>query len=126
MVEFPDSNARFTGEALLSSEMSKQKSAKRTYRCIFCEGKHWSDECQQYRDLKTRKEKLKGRCFICLKKDHQVKDCKSKDRQCVHCEEKDKHHRSLCFEKFGKTTQQNQSVSENASIATEEDQKTVW
>ena len=118
------SNTRFTGEALLSSEIDKQKSTKRTYRCIFCEGKHWSDECQQYPDLITRKEKLKRRCFICLRNDHMAKDCKSKDRLCIHCGERNKHHRSLCPKKFGNTIQQNQSVSEKANITTEKDART--
>ena len=124
MVDHSRSNTRFTGEALLSSEINRYNNTKRTRRCIFCEETHWSDECQQYPDLITRKEKLKRRCFICLRNDHMVKDCKSKDRLCIHCGERNKHHRSLCPKKFGNTTQQNQSVSEKANITTEKDART--
>ena len=35
--------------------------------CIFCGKRHWSDECRTISSLSERKEKLKGKCYICLK-----------------------------------------------------------
>ena len=37
--------------------------------------------------LAVGKEKIKGRCFICLKKGHTPRDCKA-DKLCVYCQEK--------------------------------------
>ena len=47
--------------------------------CFFCKGEHFSDECDQYKELSDRKQRLlsQGRCFLCLKMDHTVKDCKN-------------------------------------------------
>ena len=53
-------------EALLADESGKQRQRKKRY--IYCEGEHWSDECLRYPNIEVRKNKLKNRCFICLKK----------------------------------------------------------
>ncbi|MEM7375590.1 MAG: DUF1759 domain-containing protein, partial [Bacteroidota bacterium] len=66
---------------------------QRILKCIFCGKRHWSDECRTVSSLKERKEKLKGKCFICLRDRHQGK-CK-KEKPCYHCK-KTSHHRSLC------------------------------
>ena len=60
----------FTGETLLSYEGAKSRYER---KCIFCSNNHRSDECQQYPDIKSRKNKLKGRCFKCMKQDHKVR-----------------------------------------------------
>ena len=51
-----DSPMRYTGEALMSNLLSlPHKKSK----CIFCDGKHWSDECRNFPDLLSRKRRLK-------------------------------------------------------------------
>ncbi|MCH2406104.1 MAG: hypothetical protein MK200_07930 [Nitrosopumilus sp.] len=80
-----------TGDALISKDVK--------LKCVYCESNHWSDECQRYKTLSLRKEKLKGRCFICLSKTHFVRQCKS-NKQCFHCKRKNNHHTSLCPTKF--------------------------
>ena len=45
--------------------------------CYYCGKNHWSDECKQYPDIKSRKKKANGCCFICLKKGHLLKECTS-------------------------------------------------
>ena len=50
----------FTGETLLSYEDVKSRYEG---NCIFCSNNYWSDECHQYRDIKSRKKKLKDRCL---------------------------------------------------------------
>lgn len=68
-------------------------SRSRNPTCIFCGKRHWSDECRTVFSLKERKEKLKGKCYICLQHRHKGK-CKV-ENPCYHCRKID-HHRSLC------------------------------
>ena len=67
-----EDSSHSTGEMLLSSELKK----RREQRCIFCEGRHWSDECRRYPDIAARKEKIKDRCYICLRTNHRAKERK--------------------------------------------------
>ena len=60
----------------------------------------WSDECQKFSDIQSRRRKLKDRCLKCMRDDHKMKDCRVTGKICVHCGEKDKHHRTLCPRKF--------------------------
>ena len=41
--------------------------------CVFCQGKHFKDECDQCRELSGRKQQLfsQGWCFVCLKTGHE-------------------------------------------------------
>ena len=88
---------RYAGEALMSNEFSlPHKSSK----CIFCDGRHWSDECRNFPDVLSRKRRLKKRCSIYLKEGHLAKEFKLQNKICVHYGEKKKHHRSLCPKKF--------------------------
>ena len=52
-------------------------------------------------DMESRKGQLIGKCFICLRTGHTIKDCKI-EKQCLHCGQVKNHHRSLCPNKFGK------------------------
>ena len=53
------------------------------YPCIFCKGDHYNDECDKYVALSDRKKKLsqQGRCFICLKVGHVVKNCPNSQKK---------------------------------------------
>ena len=107
----------YTGETLLSNELKK----RREKRCIFCEGRYWSDECRRYPNIASRKEKIKVRCYTCLRKNHRAKECKLPERFYVHCGDKGKHHRSLCPTKFGESNKENEDIrkhqTENNLIA---------
>ncbi|XP_065195785.1 uncharacterized protein LOC135827185 [Sycon ciliatum] len=63
--------------------------------CVFCGSGHESSQCSSITDIKRRKELIRknGRCFICLKKNHMARDCKSRLR-CSKCEHR--HHTSIC------------------------------
>ena len=52
-------------------------------KCIFCSQPHWSDECSNCKTLQETREKLKGLCYICLKKGYMSKNC-AKDKICAH------------------------------------------
>ena len=65
---------------------------------FFCQDKQWSDKCEVVTDPLSWKEFLKksGKCFLCLKDNHQVKDCK-KSKPCYYC--KGLHNSAICFQK---------------------------
>lgn len=90
-----------------SAEVLHSNSAPRKIVCIFCEDEHYSDECNKYKSVENRMEKLsnENRCFKCLFKNHTSSKCR-KPRLCVHCQ-KTTHHRSLCFRKFGAPPRKN-------------------
>ncbi|XP_061176063.1 uncharacterized protein LOC133185014 [Saccostrea echinata] len=91
-----------SAEALTTSFQESQRRNKYERKhpiCIFCERNHWSDECKEFRTIDERKQKIKGRCYICLKPGHLSIDCKV-DKPCVHCHQTKKHHRSLCNKKI--------------------------
>ena len=102
-----------TTEALFSvTNPPKDQKVRKRNVCIYCSGKHWSDECEKYPTVTARKEKIKGHCFICLKPGHHQKHCKT-SKVCVHCQQKNKHHRSLCINKF------QEKPTETANVVTE-------
>ena len=79
----------------MSSLMSTERYKNTTPNCFYCEQPHWSDECHNFSTLQERKEKAKGRCYICLHPGHVMAKCKV-GKSGYHCKEKESHHRSLC------------------------------
>ena len=65
-------NSTYTGAGLHISQEARK------IVCVFCQDKHWSDKCQVVTDPLSRREFLKksGKCFLYLKDNHQVKNCK--------------------------------------------------
>ena len=63
--------------------------------CTFCKQQHPTASCHVVTNKMARKECLKkqGRCFICLRKSHLARDCRSKI-SCFKCS--GRHHVSLC------------------------------
>ncbi|KAL5497136.1 hypothetical protein EMCRGX_G013555 [Ephydatia muelleri] len=63
--------------------------------CVFCDQSHYSTHCRVVADQEKRKQLLlkAGRCFICLKKGHLSRDCRS-SRGCYNCG--GRHHSSIC------------------------------
>ncbi|KAH3691231.1 hypothetical protein DPMN_193179 [Dreissena polymorpha] len=89
-----------TTEGLVANAAQfKSRTTRYADQCRYCEQRHWSDECQQYRIILDRKKQLKGSCYICLKFGHKISECK-RNKVCVHCGKKNDHHRSLCPTKF--------------------------
>ena len=77
--------------------------------CAYCSDEHWSDECQLYPDVESRKKRLRGSCFKCLRRGHSWRDCRG-GRECVFCKLKGNHHRSLCPKQFGKQVEEQEPV----------------
>ena len=84
-------------------------------KCVYCGQPHWSDECSKFSTLQARRERLKGCCFICLRKGHVSKNCDS-ERACAHCGRKKHHHRSLCPKLFANNNDESKSETELSSI----------
>ena len=69
--------------------------------CVFCKKPHWSDKCRTISDPSSRKQFLKqgGYCFLCLKEDHKIRDCKRK-KSCFYG--KGLHNSAVCSERVKK------------------------
>ena len=95
-------NPRITTEALISGNRSQRSYNLQQPKtsCRYCNGEHWSDDCTVYPTLEGRKQRIKGSCFICLKRDHRMNEC-NYTRSCYYCGKSNAHHRSLCPKKFG-------------------------
>ncbi|XP_060605576.1 uncharacterized protein LOC132758080 [Ruditapes philippinarum] len=90
-------------QALVSTSRQQRKPVSTVVhpikRCRYCNQNRWSDECTTYKIIIERKDRIKGRCFRCLKEGHLSLDCKS-NKKCVYCDKMNAHHRSLCPKKF--------------------------
>lgn len=66
-----------------------------TPTCQYCHQSHLSHTCKNVESVEERKRILRdaGRCFVCLRRGHIVRQCKSKGR-CPHC--RGRHHGSIC------------------------------
>ena len=64
-------------------------------KCAFCDQDHRSHSCSVVTDIKARKDILRksGRCYLCLRKGHLVRQCCSSSL-CCKC--RSKHHSSIC------------------------------
>ena len=78
-----------TASALLSSNVSE------TNVCCYCQHQHSPETCGNVTAIIDRKQTLKasGRCYVCLRKGHLSRNCRSKGR-CKRCSSK--HHTSIC------------------------------
>ena len=64
-------------------------------QCSFCNGDHTSSSCPRVTGVDAWKEVLRksGRCFICLRKNHISRNCRS-SLKCNACS--GRHHMSIC------------------------------
>ena len=105
-----DIQTPYTQSALFTKSKSTSK-----IKCLFCRGPHYSDKCDNVTDLQTRKEHVKKqkRCFICLKSDHVMKNCKS-TKGCYYC--KGKHNSAICDKREPSQSTTNLHVRSNTSV----------
>ena len=97
---FPSGWAGITTTGALLSGNEESATDGQTMGCFYCHRKdHWSDQCKTFPTVESRKAKNKGNCFICLKPNHLLKDCKV-NKPCFHCHKAGNHHRSLCPKRF--------------------------
>ena len=97
-----------------------------TPSCCFCHQSHPSSGCKTVLDIGERKRILmrSGRCFICLKKYHISKECRSAIR-CRNCG--GRHHTSICMKNLTETIKpaiQPSTVSQGANPTNQVTQST--
>ena len=106
-----------SAEALMARAQGVNNQKERTTlstRCRFCDGYHWSNECPKYTTMESRKQIIKGCCYICLRDGHNASECLKRDSKCYFCKQINHHHRSLCPQKYGTLTHR-----ESAKLADE-------
>ena len=83
--------------------------------CVYCEKSHKSNKCVIVTKVDSRKFILRksGRCFLCLRQGHIVRDCPAK-MKCFKCEKK--HHVSVC-DLIEKNVNENTQGETNANVA---------
>ena len=83
--------------------------------CVYCGQGHHSETCKSVSDIEERKQWLKkaGRCFICLRKFHIQRNCRSALR-CSVCNER--HHISICQKASCRPTQTGTSDETTSSM----------
>ena len=94
-----------TAMALMSGNPSSSQPV-----CCYCSHPHKSIDCESVVQAGARKQILKksGRCFICLKKGHLSRECRSTGR-CRVC--KGCHHSSICDHSMPRSADTQQSSS---------------
>ena len=75
--------------------VSLMAGASTQVNCAYCNNAHSSNSCQTVTNPEQRKRILRttGRCFICLKRHHISRNCRSSAR-CNNC--RGRHHSSIC------------------------------
>ncbi|GFY40822.1 reverse transcriptase domain-containing protein [Trichonephila inaurata madagascariensis] len=88
--------------------------------CIFCKSTHNSEQCLSV-SIDDKKDILhkQARCFLCLQKNHRIKDCKKK-QFCDICNHK--HNRALCY-RLGKVGDKNETKIVTATSHCQENNK---
>lgn len=119
-----------TNENLIKKSQSKftpTASALHTdtrLNCVFCNSDHYSAACDQITDTAERRQILKreGRCFLCLRKNHRVSECK-RSKNCRSCGKK--HHQSICFPREKSSALNNQTAQQRSSSTEIQDVEVV-
>ena len=91
---------------------------KGSKKCRFCDAQHWSDECMKYPTAETRKQRLKGCCYIYLKPRHNATNY-PKRVSCFYCGKQNHHHRSLCPQKFSTVHRDQANLAEETELQDE-------
>ena len=88
---------------------------------MFCQGKHFNDECEQCKLLADRKQMLLsfGQCFLCFTTGHTFRECPLIQKSvCYYCRKKGHHNQAICPEKFGDKYEEKEKV-ENVFVTSE-------
>ena len=87
--------------------------------CCYCNKPHFPENCDTVVQIESRKQSLRrsGRCFLCLRRGHLGRDCRSSSR-CHVC--KGRHHSSICSSTQPSTNQRSLTRNESSSDAPEQ------
>ena len=73
-----------------------QNAGRNTPTCTYCSQGHPSSQCHVVTEVQARKSILrsKGKCFLCLRGNHVIRNCQSGKPNCLMCGMR--HHPSIC------------------------------
>ena len=85
--------------------------------CAYCGQDHPSSLCRTVADTNSRKQILRksGRCFVCLRKYHTGRDCRS-NQKCTICH--GQHHTSICQKGVSRTRDTRNLLTQTPSVPT--------
>lgn len=89
--------------------------------CIFCEAEHDSRDCNRYTTMMKRMERLASRCFRCMRRGHQRRDCRER-KPCTHCGSR-YHHLLLCPKLLSEDTQTKKIETQEKTAETSRNEK---
>lgn len=98
-----------TGASLLTgAKVSNNTEVK----CVYCGQKHASHSCTVVTDVSVRKDVLRkaGRCYVCLRKNHVSKNCRS-GSNCRVC--RGRHHTTICTRRNNSQTTVHSTTNQN-------------
>ena len=103
---FRRNKQHWKGPPSASSLFSKSDSKP---TCTYCKQPHSSNSCEIVSNAQARRDILKktGRCYVCLRKDHLSRECKS-NVKCFTCG--GRHHVSICESSLPKPGTKEQCV----------------
>ena len=83
--------------------------------CVFCNGGHQPQSCTVVVEANARMKALRGqgRCYLCLRKHHLSKDCRSPTRCCI-C--RGRHHVSICRQRSANDTNSPRAPPSNNNV----------
>jgi hypothetical protein len=83
-VQASDSNrhveSHSSAEALMmSTKQSKDRNVRNVKSpvCSFCDGCHWTNKRRKYKSIEEQKQRIKGKCVLCLRPEHRIKELQS-------------------------------------------------
>ena len=101
---------------LVSGQVSSNRDSSAPF-CCYCQKNHLSEECNTITRIDDRRKILKttGRCFLCLRRGHIARECRSRNR-CRVC--KNRHHCSICQMDTTNTATPASKIENSARIIT--------
>ena len=101
---FRNQSKPFTSQTLYTGRPAKSRMAnaenqnlgRNTPTCTYCSQGHPSSQCHVVTEVQARKSILrsKGKCFLCLRGNHVIRNCQSGKPNCHMCGMR--HHPSIC------------------------------
>ena len=98
------------------NQPTKQSKQKLNQRCSYCSGEHYAHECNKYKTVNSRKDRVMALrlCYNCLTPGHSSKTCRS-TKTCRTCGSH--HHSSLCFKAHSNSSDASNQNASNSNVS---------
>ena len=100
----------------MPNQPTKQSKQKLNQRCSYCSGEHYAHECNKYKTVNSRKDRVMALrlCYNCLTPGHSSKTCRS-TKTCRTCSSH--HHSSLCFKAHSNSSDASNQNTSNSNVS---------